>query len=603
MTATTPPLPGPGLDPLTVLATGANALPGVYALLLGSGVSTGAGVPTGWQVVKDLIRTAAGASQPGDLAAADRAAGDPEAWWAEYGDGQPLGYSNLLTELGTTPAARQALLAPHFEPSADDLEAGRKVPGAAHKAIAQLVARGTVRVVLTTNFDRLMEHALAELGIQPQVISAPEQVNGVTPLPHNGILIIKLHGDYANLEQRNTVEELSSYPIEYDRLLDRIFDEYGLLISGWSADWDMALVAAIERRSTRRYPVFWASFGPLSATAQRLVAHTQATVIPGIGADDLFTALLTRLEALDSLRSDPLTRDMAVTRLKKAIPNPLRRIELFDLINGEANEIVRYAQDPVNVPVFLGGQINPDDYGLRLDAMRSQSDTLLHLMATGVFHDDGTHIELWTHAIQTLTRARGRVDGVFSDQLDGYRNYPAHLALWVAGIAAISRGRGEVLAALLTTPKWRPWLTRTPIPAVHALHPWHVLDHELVNNMSRWNGNPFDHPLSHLVRGEVREPLRSLLPDERDYLEACDRFEAMAAVIAMVTPYYTWRLLPWMGEYLGPYRLDDQPRNVLEKWAIGDIDNLVYDAFRGDKEVAVKAAAEAVREIRTFIAS
>lgn len=35
------------LDPLVMLATGMHAQPGVYALLLGSGVSTGAGIPTG----------------------------------------------------------------------------------------------------------------------------------------------------------------------------------------------------------------------------------------------------------------------------------------------------------------------------------------------------------------------------------------------------------------------------------------------------------------------------------------------------------------------------------------------------------------------------
>jgi hypothetical protein len=35
--------------------------PGVYALLLGSGVSTDAGVPTGWGIVEDLIRKLADA--------------------------------------------------------------------------------------------------------------------------------------------------------------------------------------------------------------------------------------------------------------------------------------------------------------------------------------------------------------------------------------------------------------------------------------------------------------------------------------------------------------------------------------------------------------
>lgn len=84
------------LDPLVMLATGMHGQPGVYALLLGSGVSTGAGIPTGWGVVTELVRRAAAASAPEDATAAVRAAADPEGWWKEHGDGQPLGYSNRL---------------------------------------------------------------------------------------------------------------------------------------------------------------------------------------------------------------------------------------------------------------------------------------------------------------------------------------------------------------------------------------------------------------------------------------------------------------------------------------------------------------------------
>src|SRR3954471_23332258 len=92
--------PMKSLDPLVMLATGMHSQPGVYALLLGSGISTGAGIPTGWGVVAELVRRAAAAAAGAE--AAERAAADPEAWWAEHGDGQPLGYSNLLAALAPT---------------------------------------------------------------------------------------------------------------------------------------------------------------------------------------------------------------------------------------------------------------------------------------------------------------------------------------------------------------------------------------------------------------------------------------------------------------------------------------------------------------------
>jgi len=38
-----------------------QAAPGVNAVLIGSGLSTAAGIPTGWQVVEDLIRKLASA--------------------------------------------------------------------------------------------------------------------------------------------------------------------------------------------------------------------------------------------------------------------------------------------------------------------------------------------------------------------------------------------------------------------------------------------------------------------------------------------------------------------------------------------------------------
>lgn len=253
--------PGTALDPLVALATNLHAAPGVYALLLGSGVSTGAGVPTGWGVVVDLVRRAAAAADPADPGAGDAAAENPDGWWAEHGDGQPLGYSTLLAQLAPSAAARQQLLAGYFEASEEDREAGRKVPGPAHRAVARLVARGAVRVVLTTNFDRLLEQALVAEGVQAQVLTRPESVDAAQPLAHARATVVKLHGDYADLNQRNTVDELAAYPAALDALLDRVRDEYGLLICGWSADYDTALVAALEGARRRRYPLF---MGPVS---------------------------------------------------------------------------------------------------------------------------------------------------------------------------------------------------------------------------------------------------------------------------------------------------------------------------------------------------
>jgi hypothetical protein len=57
-------------------------------------------------------------------------------------------------------------------------------------------------------------------------------------------LVIKLHGDYRDTRIRNTTPELETYEAEMDDLLDRIFDEYGLIICGWCAAWDGGILAS-----------------------------------------------------------------------------------------------------------------------------------------------------------------------------------------------------------------------------------------------------------------------------------------------------------------------------------------------------------------------
>ena len=44
------------IDPVHSLAFSIQANPGVYAVLVGSGVSRTAKIPTGWEIILDLIR-------------------------------------------------------------------------------------------------------------------------------------------------------------------------------------------------------------------------------------------------------------------------------------------------------------------------------------------------------------------------------------------------------------------------------------------------------------------------------------------------------------------------------------------------------------------
>ena len=354
--------PSNALSPRVMLAMAIHAQPGVYTLLLGSGVSRSAGIPTGWEIVGDLVRKAAVAQDPQDEDSHALSAADAEKWWQQHGTGE-LGYSSLLAALASSSAARQGLLAKYFMASDDDNEAGSKQPTAAHKAVAVSVKAGWIKVVITTNFDRLIEHALDAAGVDYQVISRPEAIKASTPLAHARVTVIKLHGDWTNLEFRNTIDELEKYPEPWLDLLTSVFNECGLLISGWSAEWDKELVRVLES-TPRRYPLYWDGRSSKKPVAKNLLQQHGGHVVEAADADELFVDLLASIDALQRLSEPPLTTAMAVSRLKRALPDPIRRIELHDLIRDAANRTIGEL-----APTWAANPQTADEYDGILDSL------------------------------------------------------------------------------------------------------------------------------------------------------------------------------------------------------------------------------------------
>jgi NAD-dependent SIR2 family protein deacetylase len=221
------------LEPFDALALSLHHNAGVYALLVGSGLSRAAGIPTGWEITLDLIRKLGalnGVTEHDNWAA-----------WFQQKYGKEPSYSEILDKLAATRDERRAILHGYIEAHED--EESRR-PTKAHHAIAKLVADGNVRVIVTTNFDRLIENALREAGVEPTVISSDDSAKGATPLVHSRCTVIKLHGDYLDTRIKNTDAELGSYTSAIDTLLDEVFDRFGLIVVGWSGEWDAALRAA-----------------------------------------------------------------------------------------------------------------------------------------------------------------------------------------------------------------------------------------------------------------------------------------------------------------------------------------------------------------------
>jgi hypothetical protein len=362
------------IDPVLRLAVSMHSSKGVYALLLGSGVSRSSAIPTGWEVILDLIRKLAHMK-------GEECQQDPEAWYKALTGSEP-DYSDILDQLTMSSAERAQFLRSYFEPTEEEREQGRKAPSPAHRAVAALVSKGYVKVIVTTNFDRLMEQALADVGVQPSVISTSDGAQGALPLTHSRCTIIKIHGDYLDHRIKNTRLELASYEKPLSDLADRVLDEFGLLVCGWSAEWDVALRAAIERCSTHRFGTYWTDRGDMRGEAQKLVALRRATVIQIADADSFFRDLAEKVAALEDLAlTDPVSAQVAVARMKRYLTAPEQHINLHDLVHGEAERVCA-AVNSKRLPDIVNN-VTPESTLQRLHVYEGEMRVLLAILACG----------------------------------------------------------------------------------------------------------------------------------------------------------------------------------------------------------------------------
>jgi hypothetical protein len=501
------------IDPRVSLAFAIHANRGTYALLLGSGVSRSAEIATGWEIVLDLIRKLAQLhnEDPGQR---------PDEWYARRFNRQP-DYSELLEALARTPADRSLLLRNYFEPSAEDRERGAKMPRPAHHAIARLVADGYLRLIVTTNFDPLIERACEAIGATLTIVSTSDQIEGALPLVHAGPLLVKVNGDYRDVRIRNTPAELETYDERTTKFLDRIFDEFGLVVCGWSGEWDIALRSAIERCPSRRFTMFWAARGDIGDVARRLVERRAGQVVGIADADSFLSDLAQNVAALARVeRSHPLSIQVAVERLKRDLGDPTRRIAVHDLVMEQVEHV--FAQLGSG-DLSLGEGWSDHEFRRRVERYEAMTEPLLPLVVTGCRWGEKGHEETWVAAIERLGTPL-QAGGV--EVYLRLRSYPALQVLYAAGIAAFVSGRYEVLTALLTEPTHASAAEQEPL--LLRLHPDAVMRADVANLLHR---QKLYTPVSDRLFTALRNPLRPYLPDDIRYERAFDRFEYLMALV------------------------------------------------------------------------
>lgn len=493
------------IDPIVSLAFAMQSNKGVFALLLGSGVSREAQIPTGWEVVLELIRRL-GKAQDEDVG------DDPAAWYLEKYGHEP-DYSDLQEKICGKQEERQQLLRQFFEPSSDERKQGLKSPTKAHKAIAKLVANGMVRVIVTTNFDRLIEQAIEQERITPVVLSTEDAMKGAIPLMHQQICVIKVHGDYLDPRIKNTQRELETYGRNSCRLLKQIFDNYGLVVCGWSAQWDGALRGCIEQVKSRRYSTYWVSVGECTDAATRLIKHRDGVVIKTDGAESFFTKLEQCVTSLEIVhREHPVTVDALTAMTKRMLTDPKERISLEDLVHDETEAARRRV-----IEVLKQRKTRPDveDGTNILERLGASVERLQAVLICGAAWGKAAHRKLWVQSISRLAIPGTELGGTF---VRGLWMYPAMYLTYSAGLAAIAHGRWRTLRAVICDTQLREHGKASPLL------------------LSRWKGDLYGcaprmlevrmkEPVSEMLFNNLRHALSRHLPDNDEYDRIFDMFE------------------------------------------------------------------------------
>jgi hypothetical protein len=521
------------IDPIHALAFSVTSTPGAYALLLGSGISRSAGIPTGWEITIELVKKLALLKGEDPVNA--------EGWYMEVFNKAP-DYAELLDHVSRTPSERQQLLREYWEATELEREQALKQPTAAHRSIAKLIAAKVIRVVVTTNFDRLLETALHDVGIIPTVISTVDQIKGAMPLIHCQCCIIKVHGDYLDTRIRNTPEELAAYEPELDTLLDRVFDEFGLIVCGWSAEWDVALRTAITRAPSRRFGTYWASRGELGEKAACLLTHRAGTTIPITSADQFFDDLNASVQALKEFsRPHPVSKEMALANMKQYLTSSNLGLRLEELVLAEA-EKAREKIDGFAFPLWSETKPDAEAYMKRVKSYQAAVETLAEMAVLGVYWSKPEHYSIWRRALEIVHKPVDSNEKTYKAWA-GATHIPEVIIFYALGLSAVASNDLIFLAELFATETRNNSREST---MVEQLLPMSIFDEDHGPTQFLL---PFQNrtlAMNLWLRDNLRILFKRIYPQDKAYNYGFVKFELLAALA------FAWRQNRVAGNFWAP---------------------------------------------------
>ena len=239
------------------------ARPQNFAWFLGAGGSRHANLPTATDIIDDLRRQFYCSEENQQLSTKDlqnasvrarvdafmEARGFPARW-------APDEYTAHFEKIfGDDRERQRSYLSRMLSEDRVSLAVGNRVFGA-------LLASGICRVAFTTNFDTVVEKAVAEVaGNSLSAYHLEGAANAIEALNNEEFpLYVKLHGDFRYDSIKNLEDDLKSQNEELSRCLVNAVNRFGLVVAGYSgrdASVMSLLSSALDSNNPYPHGIYW----------------------------------------------------------------------------------------------------------------------------------------------------------------------------------------------------------------------------------------------------------------------------------------------------------------------------------------------------------
>lgn len=326
------------------------ARPQNFAWFLGAGASRSAGLPTATDIIWDLKRRYYCREENQDISRQDiqtqavkeriqgfmEARGFPALWSeGEY----PTYFEKIF---GDDKERQRRYLRAILSEEHVRLSVGSRVLGA-------LLAAGFCRVAFTTNFDSIVETAVAEVGNQSLVAYHLEGAHAAVQALDNEEYPIycKLHGDFRYDSLKNLPADLATQNANLSQCMVNAGNRFGFVVTGYSGR-DASIMAlfrsVLDTHNPFPHGLFWTGIkgAPVPCSVQDLLTYASAK---GVKAEyvaiETFDALLLRLwrnvePKLPHLDSQVRKSQMATVNISMPPPahgKPVLRLNALPILN------------------------------------------------------------------------------------------------------------------------------------------------------------------------------------------------------------------------------------------------------------------------------